>query len=619
MTKNQSNGHRRVLGNGPSLLDAPKMSHSQSDTTSSSTNKNNDGPLLCPICNDQMITLSQLNQHIDDMHSGSPGSLRVSMSPHKAISANLSDIVQPQANITPTKRKMNKITYFNQGFSLSDEQNEFMIPMTATAMSPSKDSQPNSAKLIRSHWKTQAQDLSSKCNIKNCDKTLNVKNGIVNCRKCGKLFCNEHTHYKVRLRNPVNGEPKAPQYESSCGGVWGRCCMNCYYDKPDLKQGTTVNYTDLTVQFKFNRQAKVDIQQLNRNKVQKNFIKLTSLLVETEFKKHPTNSNNRWNFFNINNQPLLQNEQEIIGGDNWQADTDVTNCSICFVRFNLFIRRHHCRLCGKIVCDDPNGFRKSCSILVPISKLMEKLPKLNYSLYIRNHFEMILHDESIKFRCCRECKNALLYDWKLQHKGHEDDEIQDIIFTMYESILLQKKQIEVLLPKYETLIYSDDELSKTKLRSKLMVILKDFEGFVIQFRDRFFIKNSDTILVNPKYNQYQKLISNIYQSIAVFLQDNIIQYKQISEVHREQEQIELNRVQKENTPEIPRLTKKQIREMREQLMVMNEQKFLVENLIKDCTKGRRFDELDSLLSNKKELEDTIENLEKELGEFGFSD
>ena len=58
--------------------------------------------------------------------------------------------------------------------------------------------------------------------------------------------------------------------------------------------------------------------------------------------------------------------------------------------------------------------------------------------------------------------------------------------------------------------------------------------------------------------------------------------------------------------------------MREQLMVMNEQKFLVEKLIKDYTKQRRFDELDTLISNKTELEETIKSLEEELGEFGFS-
>lgn len=52
-------------------------------------------------------------------------------------------------------------------------------------------------------------------------------------------------------------------------------------------------------------------------------------------------------------------------------------------------------------------------------------------------------------------------------------------------------------------------------------------------------------------------------------------------------------------------------------MVLNEQKFLVENQIQQFTKDRKFDELDALIINKEEISDTINQLEEELGEFGF--
>ncbi|KAI0486344.1 hypothetical protein F4859DRAFT_366203 [Xylaria cf. heliscus] len=35
----------------------------------------------------------------------------------------------------------------------------------------------------------------------------------------------------------------------------------------------------------------------------------------------------------------------------WQPDTEVTHCPICGVRFSIFLRRHHCRKCGRVVCD----------------------------------------------------------------------------------------------------------------------------------------------------------------------------------------------------------------------------------------------------------------------------
>lgn len=35
----------------------------------------------------------------------------------------------------------------------------------------------------------------------------------------------------------------------------------------------------------------------------------------------------------------------------WQPDSEVTNCPICHVQFGMFLRKHHCRKCGRVVCD----------------------------------------------------------------------------------------------------------------------------------------------------------------------------------------------------------------------------------------------------------------------------
>ena len=41
----------------------------------------------------------------------------------------------------------------------------------------------------------------------------------------------------------------------------------------------------------------------------------------------------------------------------WILDGEISNCLVCNVKFNLFIRRHHCRKCGIIVCDKCSSHR----------------------------------------------------------------------------------------------------------------------------------------------------------------------------------------------------------------------------------------------------------------------
>lgn len=37
---------------------------------------------------------------------------------------------------------------------------------------------------------------------------------------------------------------------------------------------------------------------------------------------------------------------------NWVPDGNSAVCEVCFVKFTLLNRRHHCRRCGKLVCSD---------------------------------------------------------------------------------------------------------------------------------------------------------------------------------------------------------------------------------------------------------------------------
>jgi|MDSY01.2.fsa_nt_gb hypothetical protein len=42
----------------------------------------------------------------------------------------------------------------------------------------------------------------------------------------------------------------------------------------------------------------------------------------------------------------------------WQHDDDIRHCQQCGLEFTMFKRQHHCRVCGKIFCDNCSNNRK---------------------------------------------------------------------------------------------------------------------------------------------------------------------------------------------------------------------------------------------------------------------
>ncbi|KAK4673157.1 hypothetical protein QC763_109360 [Podospora pseudopauciseta] len=52
-------------------------------------------------------------------------------------------------------------------------------------------------------------------------------------------------------------------------------------------------------------------------------------------------------------QPLLPSRGDPSGElilPRWQPDAEVTYCPICNAQFSIFVRKHHCRKCGRVVC-----------------------------------------------------------------------------------------------------------------------------------------------------------------------------------------------------------------------------------------------------------------------------
>jgi rabenosyn-5 len=348
----------------------PLMSSSGSTAAAASASTR----LICPICNEQMMTLLQLNRHLDDVH------------------ANLEDGEQVQVKNwfqaqVDKARRFTPLAVLNQKIRALDVFESNGPAAASNSASPGASPSPTPAKqangvaaeqpvpqarprdpeedVTRSHW--QRPGYADVCSDTLCEKRLGSANGSVNCRKCGKLFCEDHTMYQMKLSRSAKHDPVR--------GVWCRVCETCYKsregynDNRGLCMQVGYGFSDRLVGFERNhtedfitiRQKSVDKLHLETSRLEKRLSRLTQLLANPPDVVEPEGRGILWTFGGNRNQQRVL-EQSIIA---WEEDTAVARCRFCQQEFsNYSLRRHHCRLCGRVVCGD---VQTECSSLVGLN------------------------------------------------------------------------------------------------------------------------------------------------------------------------------------------------------------------------------------------------------------
>lgn len=76
----------------------------------------------------------------------------------------------------------------------------------------------------------------------------------------------------------------------------------------------------------------------------------------------------------------------------WQADNEASECAICHAQFTFFFRKHHCRMCGRVVCG-------KCS------PTYERYLPTSYVVTPPN--QQFLQNPHIPHRTCTECVDEL--------------------------------------------------------------------------------------------------------------------------------------------------------------------------------------------------------------------
>ncbi|XP_056158067.1 rabenosyn-5 [Lampris incognitus] len=150
----------------------------------------------------------------------------------------------------------------------------------------------------------------------------------------------------------------------------------------------------------------------------------------------------------------------------WVNDSDVPFCPDCGNKFNIRNRRHHCRLCGSIMC-------RKCMEFVPLPLAYKLTTGTREALCapgspgqsqpapaggsstgmgsrrgsissLSSVTSMLEEKDDEKIRCCRHCMDTLL---KRQQKLEEKDHVPDIV-KLYERLRLCMDKVDERAPEY---------------------------------------------------------------------------------------------------------------------------------------------------------------------------
>ncbi|XP_016065373.1 PREDICTED: rabenosyn-5 [Miniopterus natalensis] len=143
----------------------------------------------------------------------------------------------------------------------------------------------------------------------------------------------------------------------------------------------------------------------------------------------------------------------------WVNDQDVPFCPDCGNKFSIRNRRHHCRLCGSIMC-------KKCMELIslPLASKLTSASKDSLSSYTspsqspnsvhgsrRGSISSVSSVSSIldekdddRIRCCTHCKDTLL---KREQQIDEKEHTPDIV-KLYERLRLCMEKVDQKAPEY---------------------------------------------------------------------------------------------------------------------------------------------------------------------------
>ncbi|KAF8894497.1 hypothetical protein BD779DRAFT_1609239 [Infundibulicybe gibba] len=289
----------------------------------------------------------------------------------------------------------------------------------------------------------------------------------------------------------------------------------------------------------------------------------------------------------------------------WQDDSAVSKCPLCLVSFHpLTCRKHHCRLCGQIICALPPKRPQRlvpCSLLFIVDSKSRKIEEVSEGVDygVRKRAGSTgtgpgatkEAEEAEKFlkgvRICKQCRPVLLRQQYQQERSHVPT-----FSRLYETFVLLEKEIEDSLPKFQELI-----LTNKRSFCHAEAIIEAFAQY-----DRLSKRIRHLPCVNGPGSSQDRVQMAVLARANLFLQKHMFPLQSLPTPRRAQGP----GVQTPGGGGGPLLDPDS--EIAHALQPLLEQEALLESFVEEAKVGRKFEDVKTLKSNLAEIRAEIEKI-----------
>ncbi|KAK3389768.1 FYVE zinc finger-domain-containing protein [Podospora didyma] len=567
--------------------------------------------LVCPICEEEMVTLLQLNRHIDDLHQELP----------EAEQDEVKTWFDKQVLKAKRFQPLSLINQKIRGLDVFESNETQTLPIPVVPGRPAETIIDPEELVTRKHW--QRSTGNDVCTDPPCGRRLGPLSGSVNCRNCGRLFCEDHTMYQMKLSRSASPDPVR--------GVWCRVCETCYKSREGYNDHIGLS-RDHTADFSAIRAKKVERQRLEVQRLEKRLTKLTRMLAEVPPEDSSSILSPVAASLSGQKQQRKAIEQSVV---TWEDDAAVLRCPFCKQEFGSWtFRRHHCRICGRVVCADP---ATGCSTEIGLNVTSPTLTASEKPPTSRGQV-------NVDVRMCRDCKTTIFshrdFSDSLAHKPPDQ--------RAYETLRQFERGIRMLMPSFHRTLMAlqppDEDVEgpprpppthaqiqeAAKIRKRLTDAFGKYDIAAKRIRD---MKTT-----SPTQLRLQKAI---YTSASTFLHINLIPLKSVPRMLKSNAShhrrllssangslYHLSPLRNGESAGLDGETSSQgaaseastavsvleteEKEVREKLIVLEEQRFMVQEMLNNSRGARRFEEVGALTRNLDELDKEIEALKKQV-------